>query len=203
MGKKAPTTEAAATQTSPAPGLELLHANDHADLIKSPNSIDGWHQLMHVFLDTQPPSLAAASIATLKQAGIYGEAIKKSRHHFDGEGEPSDFAKGFGQALSLAHSIIVTMVRAEAESVVAAVKDAPPEVKVAAYTEAFMTTVKGGMIASALTHAADRAYKLKGAVANVNAAQRNNIEHVVHVLGMPLAELIVAETTVPEGTSIN
>lgn len=208
MGKKAPlaannTTNDNQTQ-SPAQSeslLKIAHPNPHADLVERPTTVEGWRELMHVFIDTQPPALANATIETLKRAGIYGAAVKKQRHHF--EGAPNDFTKGFGSALSLAHSIIATMIRHEVEQVIKATENAPSSVKTAAFAEAFQTVVKGGMVSTALALAAERAYKLSGQMQAMSEAQRQNTGEVVHAFGIPLAELIVAENSVPPGATVN
>jgi hypothetical protein len=207
MPKKATTTTKDTTTTAEAAasiGLELAHENEHAVLLGAPTDVDAYHNLMHLFLDGQGPSLADATIDLLKQSDIYANNIKPRRDEFEPQGEDAtEFARGYMQGISLANTVVMTMVQHNVTQMLEATKDAPPDIKIEALNSAFRSTLEAGMLSVAMLTASKRAYKMEGGHAAFLDMCINNTSLFIHSYGMPLAEEIIAETTVPAGASVN
>jgi len=173
-------------------------------LLGAPTDVDAYHNLMHLFLDGQGPSLADATIDLLKQSDIYANNIKPRRDEFEPQGEDAtEFARGYMQGISLANTVVMTMVQHNVTQMLEATKDAPPDIKIEALNSAFRSTLEAGMLSVAMLTASKRAYKMEGGHAAFLDMCINNTSLFIHSYGMPLAEEIIAETTVPAGASVN
>lgn len=212
MAKKARATDAAANdnpnitaaEAAASIGLNLAHQSEHAVLLDTPKDVEAYHNLMHLFLDTQAPALAEAAINLLKESGIYANSIKPRRDEFKPEGkDTTEFVKGYMQGVSLANAVILTMVRLNVTQAMDAVKDAPPHIKIEALNSVFRTTIEAGMLSIAILTASKRAFKIEGSHAAFMDASIANTDMIVHSFGMPVAEQIIVETTVPPGATVN